>query len=145
MINWVQIVGGAVAAFALSWLLHTVDVNRIDKNWQEKLDTQKAETEAACLKDKKLTEENSREYQSKLSDLAGKLAAVKRVQPARCVVPVAGKAGGGDATAPANVNAGLDGVGTDSLFSFAGECEQYRIQVITLQDFINKVWTSKGQ
>jgi len=143
-LNWIQVAGGAVAAFALSFLLHTVDVNRIESNHRAEMAKQKTDLETAFAADKKLTEENSRAYQKQVSNLTRKLADAKRLLPSRCVVPVTGQASGGNRGATGGINARLDGVSSDALIDYAGECERYRLQVISLQDFINQVWEGKA-
>lgn len=142
--SWTQMGFGAVAAFALSFLLHTLDVHRIDAAWQIKLAAQKANIETKCADDKRLTEENSLEYENQINDLASKLAAAKRLRPSRCIVPATGQAAVGNRAAAPNKYAGLDGINSDTLIDFAGECEHYRIQIKSLQGFIDNVWSMQG-
>lgn len=139
-IDWIKIGGGAGAALLVSWALHTLDVARIDAAWQKKLDNQKTELEAQCAEKVKLTEENSRDWQKKNFDLTRQLANLKRVYATACIVPVTGQTGGGDATGGIGEHARQNGVTVGPLLDYAGECEGYRLQVISLQDFIDKTW-----
>lgn len=139
-VSWIQIGIGSIAAFALSWLLHTVDVNRIDNNWQDKLDAQKVEILKSCADDKKLTEDVSHDYQNKLAALNKQLSTIKLHQPSRCVMPIAGKASSGTGGDSKGKYVGQDGVDSDALYDYATTCEHYRLQVISMQDFISKVW-----
>lgn len=144
IIKYWQVGAGALAAFAISWMLHMIDVTRIENNWRDKMEAAIADVAKACADSKKLTEENDREYTKQIDDLGRKLAAAKRMQPTRCIVPVAGQAGVGDGRAAGDKLHRQNGVTSDALFDFAGECERLRVQVISLQSFINGVWDGKA-
>lgn len=143
-LNWFQVGGGALAAFALSWLLHTVDVGRIEAGQKKALTDQQTVLEKHCADDKQLTEENSRAYKNNMDILADRLIALKRVQPARCVMPVAGETGGGPSSPFTDEHARPDGVSTDALLDYGADCERLRLQVISLQSFINDTWARGG-
>lgn len=142
VLSWIQIGGGAVAAFALSFLLHTVDVNRIEVSWQKKLDEQKIELEKKCKDAQEITKRGNDDLQNQYNVIAIKLANARRLQPARCVVPVTSKivspASGGE-------HAGQNGVTADALYEYAADCETYREQRLTLEQFIDDTWKALGQ
>lgn len=140
LLRYWQPIAAAIATASIAYLLHTVAVNNIEADHRQALADQKAAIEKQCAADKQLTEENSRAYHKDLKTLADRLAAVKRVQPTRCVVPIAGEAGSGLGIPSSGEHAGQDGVTTDALYDFAGECEAFRLQIISLQSFINDVW-----
>lgn len=141
-LSWIQVGAGAIAAFALSFLLHTVDVNRIEKMWQGKLDDQKIALEKQCKADQAITKGINDDLQKNYDSIARKLATVKRVQPARCIIPTTSEA----FVAPGGSgHAGQNGISTDWLRDYAAECETYRSQRIGLEKFIDDTWEAKGQ
>lgn len=142
ILNWFQICIGAVGAFALSFLLHTIDVSFIEASWRHKLDDQKIALEKQCNDDKAITKGTNDDLQKAYDSIAGKLAASKRMQPARCVIPASGKA---EPPAGGAEHAGQNGISTDWLRDYAAECETYRSQRIGLEKFIDDTWKAKGQ
>ncbi len=144
VLSWIQIGAGAIGAFALSFLLHIVDVHRIEANWQAKLDQQKIELENQCKADQTITKEANDDLQKKYDSIAGKLAASKRMHPARCIIPAPSKT---IASSGGNGHAGQNGTGlsTDWLRDYAAECETYRSQRISLEKFIDDVWAARNQ
>lgn len=100
-------------------------------------------TLAACQNDQKLTEGVSNDYQIKVRSLNRQLADLKRVRDNPRCTPVADPASGRDADTGAGKPAGQDGIRADWLLDFAAEAEQYRLQLMSCQDFIKKTWDSR--
>ncbi len=142
MTNWkLFIIGGAIlAVFSSGWYVESqFSESRLERALKE----QQISIEKACDDNKKLTEENSRAYENQTADLTRKLADYRKLHPSRCVMPVAGKATGSAGTAPTTEHVGQNGVNTDALIEYSGTCEKLRLQVISLQEFINHVWKEK--
>lgn len=139
LIKWLPIAIAVSATLGLSWMLHSLDVNRREKNHLLALEQKEIEIKQKCAEDKKLTEEVSHGYQQDIANLNAQLAKRLR-QPTRCIVPATGKAAGLNATPTSNELSGQDGVDALSYIAYAGECEQVRLQLIGLQKFVNLVW-----
>lgn len=93
-----------------------------------------------CSKDKLITEGASHDYQVTLSNTLKQLHDYKLQHPARCIVPITGQANGLNGSSSQAINAGTYGIGSGWLLDFSNEAEQYRLQVIGLQKFINDTW-----
>lgn len=100
-------------------------------------------TLATCQSDQKLTEGVSNDFQTKIRSLNRQLADLKRVRDNPQCTPVASPASGRDADAGAGQPTGPHGIRADWLLDFAAEAEQYRLQLISCQDFIRKTWESR--
>lgn len=131
--------GAIVIAFGLGITLeykisrHSIEVAISD---------QKAADILKCNADKKLTNEVSQNYENQIFALNKRIGDLLR-KPARCVI--AKSAGHSDAAPVTGANAGTYGISSEWLYQFAGEGERYRLQVIGLQDFINRVWQTNNQ
>lgn len=140
-IKWFQIGLGALAGFALCWMLHVIILDGVEKEQSIALEKLTDKLVAECDDAKKITEGVSNDYQKRLNDLNAELVRAKRVLPARCVAVSSTGASGGH-----NDSAGVGGHGPENavrsewLYDFAGQCERYRRQVISLQSFINQTW-----
>lgn len=121
-----------MAAFFLSYLLHTVDIDRIEAKQRIELAEQQAALNKQCDDQKKLTNETNDALQKDRDTIAAKLAASKRLQPTRCVVPTTGVANN---TSGGGKHAGSYGVTSDALYEYSAECETYRSEVILLNNF----------
>lgn len=128
------------------WKLHNVVVTAIELKHQSDLTKQAEALNEQCNKDKQLTMEVSNETQSRLADLQRQLAAVKRVQPNRCVPIASHPTGGNDADQADTKLRQQNGVYSDTLYDFAGEAEQDSgIPLDNLQQFVCKLYASRGQ
>lgn len=131
--NWIQFAIGAAAAFGLSFLLHTVDVDRIEATQRSALAAQESQLNAACEARQKITKEANDALQAALNTTATKLAVAKRVHLSHCVVTTDGKLAG--SAANGGQHAGQNGISSDWLRDYAAECENYREEVIVLDNF----------
>lgn len=142
-LSWIQIAGGAAAAFALSFLLNTVEVDHIEAKQRQALADQKTQLEQKCKDDQAITKGANDELQKKYNSIAGKLAASKRLQPAHCIIVASS---GETISAGSGVgHAGQNGISTDWLYEYAAECETYRTQRISLEKFIDDTWAAAQQ
>lgn len=131
LIKYWQPLAAALLTLFLSYGLHKLDMSFVERAKQHALDEQKAMLIAACETDKQKTKEANDALQKSAHDIAGKLAAYKRLHPSSCV-PVAGVA----QPAPRGAgHAGEDGISSDWLREYAAECEAYRQQRIILEEF----------
>ncbi len=135
-LNWFNIGIGAAGAFALSFLLHTVDVAWIEARHRTELVNLETSLKEKCESDKQITKDANDGLQKQIGIIAGKLAASKRLR-ATCIVPVTGK---DNPAAAGGKHAGQNGISSDWLRDYAADCETYRQQRITLESFIDKVW-----
>lgn len=141
--NWLQIGLSAAAAFALSFLLHTVDVNRLEKKHEKAIAAQIAADTEACNNDKAIAKGANDDLLKSCTDRLTKLNAV-RLQPARCVNVSPSKqtqpASRGDSSGRA------DGLSSEWLQVFSIEhCRRYYDERIVLEKFINETWKANGQ
>lgn len=144
LITYWQPIAASVATFCICFLLHTVDVDRIEHKQAKALTDQATQLTLACIADKQITEGVSNEYEKKITNLNKQLAA-KRMQSPHCIVPVTITPIRLDAKAGTDQHGGQNGVTDIALFDFSGEAERYRLQVIGLQDFLCKTWKAKTQ
>ena len=143
--NWKTILG-MIGTAALAYLLHALDVDRLEAKERSDLAAQQTQLVQQCNDAKKITEGVSHDYQTKLNDLSSQLDTLKRVQPSRCVVVSTPRpAGKCNATAGAAKPAQQDGVTSDALYALAGEGERYRLQVEACQQFISETWKANNQ
>lgn len=96
-----------------------------------------------CQDDQKLTEGISNDYQTKIRSLNRQLAGLKRLRDNPQCTPVASPASGRDAGAGAGQPSGQNGIRADWLLDYAAEAEQYRLQLISCQQFIRQTWESR--
>lgn len=143
--NWLLLLGGAIPALALSWLLHTVDVSRLEAKQRDALQTQATALKAQCTKDKEITTHAAQTYQDQIGALNRQLNALRLRPRPKCIMPVTRPSPQLDAASGKGKPAGSYGVSTGWLYDYAGEAERYRLQVIGLQGFIRDTWRANGQ
>lgn len=122
MPNWLIALAGAIPAAIISWLLHTVDIDRIEKKAQTQQEDLRAADKKQCDTDKSITKEANDALQKDHDNIAARYAQLMQ-QPQTCV-PISnpsqlsrsGKSG----------HAGQNGVPSGALRQYAAECEQYR-------------------
>lgn len=138
------VVTAGLVGFA-AYALHDWSVTRLENQQTAALAAQKETLTNECRKDKQITLETSHGLQTQLADLRVQLAAVKRMQPNRCIPTVARSASGHD-DATANPQLPVPhGVFTDDLYDFAADAEQVGRQLDACQGFITRTWEAKGQ
>lgn len=93
-----------------------------------------------CKEDKILTHEVSNDLQNKLHRLNRHLADIKRLRDNPTCMSITVPPGQRDAGADRGKLSGQDGIRAEWLYDYAAEAEQYRLQLIGCQDFVNKVW-----
>lgn len=140
--KWIPIGAGAVAGFALCWLIHLVILAGVEKSHTAALAKQKTDLEAMCTADQAITKGKNDALQTDLDIVRRKLADAKRVQPATCVVPLAGKTNVGEIHGG---YAGQNGISSDWLRDYGAECESIRRTLNSCTGFVDDVWTARGQ
>lgn len=136
--NWKTLVGMFGTA-ALAYLLHTVDVDRIEAQQRAAITAQQDADKTKCDNAKKITEGVSHDYQVKLSSLSAQLASIKRLRPARCIaVPITSPATGRDAAPSGAELPRQDGITSDALYDFANAAERVRLQLVGCQSFVTQ-------
>lgn len=141
ILMWWKAIAGAGIAFLIAYALHHLDVARLELKHAAELSALQTTLIAQCNADKAITEGVSHDYQNSISALDSDLAG--RVRVPSCVTIVAGEANGPHAAAGA-VNDNPPRLPSPVLYQYAGQCEKYRLQVIGLQDFIDKTWKAKS-
>lgn len=129
--NWRLFAIGAaiIACFGAGWHVRGLsDASKL----QSALAAQESVLHKQCDDEKQVTKGANDALQKNLATISAKLAAAKRMHPSLCIRPVTGvakpAASGGELTRQ-------NGISSDWLRDFAAECETYRSEVITLNDF----------
>lgn len=135
-----EVILAAIVTAATAWMLHSVDVQRIENKNRVALAAQQAALEESFAANNKITEESSREYESKINTLNIRLNNSKRMRENYCIVPIASPTNGGLGVASPRGHVGSHGVPIEEFYDYAGTCEHLRLQVISLQDFIDKTY-----
>lgn len=141
----------AVITAGAAYKLHSWDVDKINlRDTAAKsvaVSNQSTTDQAQCTKDKDVTDAVSKNYEAQLADLNQQLVNL-RMRPATCVAitglePARNSTGRSDGAASGRQHADGDvtahrgGITSSYLEDFAGRCERYRDQVISLQQFEN--------
>ena len=144
--NWKSILA-MIATAGLCYLLHALDVNRLEAKERSDLSAQQMTLENKCKADKAITEGVANDYQKKADALTLQFNALVGVQHSRCVaVATAKPAAGNHGKAPGAKLSGQNaGVTSDALFAFARDAEQVRLQLLSCQSFITQTWAEQGQ
>lgn len=134
--NW-KVVLTAIAVGTLAFLLHTLDVYRLEDAQKTAVDAAVKSVSDKCNENNKISEEVSNDFKKKSDDLAAELARAKRVRPTTCVpVLVTNPASGSNGSAGSGQSAVKNGgVASDALLDLAAEGERYRLQLIGCQTF----------
>lgn len=143
--NW-KIIAAVILTAILAFGAHELNLRWFVEPAQQKaLADLKTKMQQDCDDDKLLTEGNNEDFEKRITDLNKRLAAVKRMQPSRCVVPASGPPHSGAAGSHTTVLPRQDGVTSDALLEFASDAEAARQQLIACQAFVNDTWKAKGQ
>lgn len=132
----VKLIAYGAAVLAIAWGGSHLRGMWDDAKLQRELGAQETALIAKCDADKKITEDVGREYETKISALNRRIAAL-RVQPSSCL-PVTSTATGRNGSTTGTINAGAHGISSEFLIDYAGEAEKYRLQLISCQDFIQR-------
>lgn len=134
---WIALPAVLITAFA-AFGLHRLDVARLEAKQLRTLAAQEKKLNEACDKAQHITEGVSHDYQTQLSALNVKLAALKRVRTKPGCVPVTDAAARHDGATNAEKLSGPRGLRPNWLYDTAAEADRYRLQLIACQDFIKK-------
>lgn len=125
--------------FALAYFLHSLDVSYLEIKHANELSTQRDQLVSDCKKAQKLTEESANDLLKKTDDLTAKLNAYKlRLKPKP--MPTPNPASGNDGGSSTCQYAGSD---SGDLLDYGATAEKYRLQLISCQQFITKVWANQ--
>lgn len=143
--NWKSILA-VVATAAICYLLHTVDVDRIEDAQRTALAAQVTSDKLECDKNKAISQGVSNGLQKSLNANRAALAAVKRLRVNACVAVRTAIATNGHDAAPSVAKLpDANGVNSDDLYGFASDAEADRLQLISCQSFITQTWAAVGQ
>lgn len=122
-----------IAVFGIGWHIRGLSDESALKS---ALDRQETALNAQCDSDKKTTKEANDAIQQNMSTIASKLNADKRLHPSVCITPSSRLAkypagGAGEHAGQGGTVAGT----SDDFRDYFAECEQYRSEVILLNDF----------
>ncbi len=135
--NW-KSVAAVIGTFALSWMLHTIDVNRIEAKQADEITHLRNAMTEACNVAQETTRKVSHDYQIQLSSLNSRLSAAQRLHNGKCVaVTLSAPAGHDAAPAGKELSGRNTGVAAGYLIDFDGRCEKVRLQLKSCQQFIN--------
>lgn len=129
---------GAFGAFIITWAIHNHIIANLEEDHKKTLAAQIQFDINKCNDDKQITSEISHGLQNDLNALNDKLKRLRQ-QPAKCL-HVTNPASRHDATASKGINAGSDEVAAGALIDYAGDAEKYRLQLVSCQGFVSKVW-----
>lgn len=117
---------------------HKIDVARLEAKQIKALAAREKQLNDACDKAQQITEGVSHDYQTQLSALNNKLAALKRVRAKPGCVPIADTSTRHDGATNTGKLSGPHGIRPDWLYDTAAEADKYRLQLIACQEFIKK-------
>lgn len=109
-----------------------------DTKHAEELETAKLNVIHACQEKMQITYEVSDEYQKKITSLNRRVGQLKRMYDSAQCLPITTAASRPDAASSGTKLSGQGGIRTDWLIDLGASCEDMRLKVIGLQDFIKK-------
>lgn len=139
LIKYWQPALSALLTALVAFGLHSAVENLSNMAHDREMADLRANLQAQCESDKKLTAEASRDLQTKLANRTSQLANLKRLYDTQCV-PIAIPPTRYDA---ATANGELHrphGIPAAALLDFAGECEQTALKLDSAQLFISRIW-----
>lgn len=137
--NWKTVLGG-IGIVSIAWMLHSLDVNRIEANHREELSAQAKAQFEQCRAEKAITEEVSNDYQKKLASLTASYNSLRKLYNGRCVaVSNTESTVGHNAASAGSQLSGSHGIYAGYLIDFAYDAEQVRLRLIGCQDFVRRV------
>lgn len=137
---------GFMLASVIGYFVNTVSIDHLKQKQATELAEQQTKLEASFVASKQLSQGVSDAYQKNLNNLNSQYSSLSLRDNAACVVvQPTSQTSGPNATAGTNKSSGSNGVRPGTLLRITKRGEQYRLQVIGLQDFINKTWALNGQ
>lgn len=141
--NWLTFGLGVAMASALAFLLHTVDVDRLERDHASALLLQQSKDEKSCEIDKAITQEANNEMQKNAANTAVERGNAERLHPSTCiVVPTAQQANAGAAAAG---RAKAHGTTTGAFRDYAADYKTCQNELNTVWGFVDKTWAKNGQ
>lgn len=133
--KWLQIGISALAAFAISWMLHTIDVNRIEKKHEKAINDQIAADTLACDNAKAIAK-GANDDLLKSCDSRIKRCNAIRMQPAKCVNLQPSEQA--ELTTDRSRSMGSNGISANWLLGYSSEsCKRYYDERILLEKWID--------
>jgi hypothetical protein len=126
-----------IATASIAWMIHSISLTHVENVHKSEMNIQAESLNKQCAKEKAITEGASNAYQKSLSDLNGRYNSL-RVQHSRCIAVSNAKTSCGSNASTTEQLHGENGITSEALYGFARDCEQVRLQLIGLQDFIRK-------
>ncbi len=126
---------GAIAGFALAWLIQLQVIHGIEARDKEALVAQTKFDISQCAESQKPTEEGNDQYQKIIAARDARIAELSK-RPARCIYV---SKSADSAKAPEGKHGNGNGLPDSVLLKYAGFCEAYRGSTETLYDFNGKV------
>jgi len=132
--NW-KVISAAALAFAMAYMLHSIDINRIEAKHKQALAAQVIFDITQCSNSKQPTKEGNENYQKLIADRDATIASLSK-RPARCLyVNRAANDPKSGSIQPGEGN----GLPSEVLYRFSGFCEADRAGLDTLQQYNEKV------
>jgi len=143
MINNWRTIAAALAVLSLSYILHRLDVYRLEDRHRAALAQQADSIQNECKAAQLVTQEVSRDYQNAIVDLNGQLASAKRLRPNACIaVHKPNPPCRCDGSTTSTEFSGSDvGVARFDLLDFSRDAEQVRLQLKACQKFVARTNT----
>jgi len=138
--NWVNVAIGAIGAFFVSFLIGALILHFKEASWEHKYSALRNDMIEECNKNKRITEDNTHEYQNDLNTLDNQFDDLKRMYEGEATLPATSEAAIRPEAPVQQKHVIRNEQDTVRLLSYGKECEEYRLQVISLQKFINTVW-----
>ncbi len=143
IISGFNIALGAIPALLIAWLLHTVDVDRIEAKQAAALASQKTALETSCAEDKAITEKANADLQKDRDAIAAERDRLEQLHPSTCIVvptpeqahKVAGKAGCPTA----------HGTTTSAFRDYAADYRTCQVELKHTYEFIDDTWKKNRQ
>lgn len=140
--RWIFAVLGAIAAFLVAFLLHTLAVNAMEAAHEKELNTLSDTMKKSCNDAKAITERRSNELQGNYDRIsADRDRLLKR--PERCLQPTSPRRG--DNGTGETGRAAENGISSGWLYDFAAERDKIAAQLTACQGFVNDIYRLNGQ
>lgn len=142
-----KVILAVIATAALAYLLHTVDVDRIEANNAATIKTQIESDTKTCATAQNITKGTDDALTSKTNgldtDYLAALNSLREQSAASHNSPAA--SGVNHGTACPSIHVCKNGVDAGALLSYAKDAEHYRLQLSSCQSFITETWAANAQ